>query len=938
MPTSVNAQLSFLPWVRQGAAAAITTVDTLGSNQRGAAELAAVLSVNDAQAPSVPVHLRGPADVVGIDANQIVRTDPRSGSSDFEPNYFPCIEFDHADFPWLFTPARADGNARLRPWLCLIVVRKQDGVSIGHQVGVPLAVLQIAAPAQPGEELPDLRECWAWAHAQTASDANAAQVGAALNGSPERSLSRLLCPRRLAPNTDYIACVVPTFELGRKAGLGLPIQDSEIKANNALTPAWSLTPAPTQLQLPVYHHWQFRTGLDADFESMVRALRPRPVPAGLGRRPIDIGRPGFQLPADFPSEITLGIEGALQPMDSPDAPEPWLSETATPFRTALAQIVNTPSQQQAADPDADPLLAPPLYGRWHAARNAAALHATTWFDQLNLDPRYRSIAAFGTRVVQEHQEALMAAAWEQAAELQHVNQRLRQLQLSLAVGTSLHARHFSRLPAEAVLRIGAPAFGRLRAETSGDSVARALTTRVTNSILPPAAASVAMRRIGRERGPLSRRTERQGAPRSGTTTWVNALNLANNAFLAYPVLDFATMTSIRQRFSNVTRHYPDVTAALLASHPTRPYFGVEIEGTFLQQHSMWFWAQGGQGQDSPAASAFRTAAREHLSRINPGRTGFLTAPAPPLPINDISQGVLAQTEPRRALTALVRAAVSTGANTSAPVPPSGALADSAGIDIVMAAPTFRQPMYERLRDLSSELLLPGLEAVLPESVIGLKTNRRFVEAYLVGLNFEMGRELLWRGFPTDQRGTCFKQFWDTSGATAPKEDITPLHQWGERTLGDAVGAPVHNQFVMLLRSTLLRRYPNAVIYAVPAVMVNHKRVPNPSPGAEIAPAFSGSLPPDVSFFGFDLSAAQITGSSSGLGYYIVIQEHPTEPRFGLDVGTPTGGGTHVSIAAGPPAGLPLNGLQWGFNAAHTAGIVRQLPVRIAIYAPLLLPA
>ena len=36
-------------------------------------------------------------------------------------------------------------------------------------------------------------------------------------------MSRLLCPRRLDPSTDYLACLVPAFELGRKAGLGLPI-------------------------------------------------------------------------------------------------------------------------------------------------------------------------------------------------------------------------------------------------------------------------------------------------------------------------------------------------------------------------------------------------------------------------------------------------------------------------------------------------------------------------------------------------------------------------------------------------------------------------------------------------------------------------------------------------------------------------------------------
>ena len=43
-----NANLSFMPWVRQGAAAAITTIDTLGPAQRAVADLTAALAVNGA--------------------------------------------------------------------------------------------------------------------------------------------------------------------------------------------------------------------------------------------------------------------------------------------------------------------------------------------------------------------------------------------------------------------------------------------------------------------------------------------------------------------------------------------------------------------------------------------------------------------------------------------------------------------------------------------------------------------------------------------------------------------------------------------------------------------------------------------------------------------------------------------------------------------------
>ena len=89
----------------------------------------------------------------------------------------------------------------------------------------------------------------------------------------------------------------------------------------------------------------------------------------------------------------------------------------------------------------------------------------------------------------------------------------------------------------------------------------------------------------------------------------------------------------------------------------------------------------------------------------------------------------------------------------------GAGVTPVGTETVMMAPSFPQPMYEALKEKSQDLLLPGLDKVLPDTVLGLRTNRAFVEAYMIGLNVEMARELLWRGFPTDQRGTYFRNFW-----------------------------------------------------------------------------------------------------------------------------------------------------------------------------------
>jgi hypothetical protein len=89
-------------------------------------------------------------------------------------------------------------------------------------------------------------------------------------------------------------------------------------------------------------------------------------------------------------------------------------------------------------------------------------------------------------------------------------------------------------------------------------------------------------------------------------------------------------------------------------------------------------------------------------------------------------------------------------------------------------------MYDALRDLSQDFLFPGLEHVLPDTVTLLKTNPKFVESFLVGLNAEMSHELLWRNYPTDQRGTYFRQFWDTSAGNDQPPDIDLITKWGDR--------------------------------------------------------------------------------------------------------------------------------------------------------------
>ncbi|MEP6729176.1 MAG: hypothetical protein ABJE10_00995 [bacterium] len=943
-----NASLSFLPWVRQGAASAITTPDAPAILPT--TTVSASLTLNAAPVSGVAVTLRGPGDVIGLDPNQIVRTDPRAGTHDFEPNCFPSIEFDRPDFPWLFTPATADAQKRLRPWLCLVVVRKQAGVTLSDSS--PLPTLTIAQPALPSVELPSLANSWAWAHSQIAADNNTAAVDAAFIGGPELTVSRLVCPRMLAPETDYIACLVPTFDVGRKAGLGQPLVAKDLLA---LAPAW--VPNATLVTLPVYYQWEFRTSQLGDFESLARQLTPG-VPTGLGTRTINISAPGF--PAG--GATTAELEGALLPiLPAPPAgsapPPPPVNPVPLAFRNTLATIINEPSRLAASNPTTDPVLAPPLYGRWHAGTATAVGAGTTWFDQLNLDPRWRVAAAFGTRVVQEHQEALMASAWEQAADLPTANQRLRQLQLSMVVGEVVHKRHFTPLSEENILRIAAPAFGRLQGAPPAQvgSPPLSMLALQVGTMLPPAANRSAMRRIGRQRGPLSRRVAAQGFPRSATDTWVARMN------------------------NMWTQPGPPQSTPPVAPPPPPPlnYASLPALSVFTQRPhdtKSWFGAFFVVAPNAPLAPEpapvadvahtevpdfFRSAARAHLDKVFPTRPAPVVTP--PVVYLSVKQQVLAQTEPRIALKALAEAIIATGDGVLAPAAKG---VTPLGVETVMAAPYFSQPMYETLRDISQELLLPGLDKVVPNTVCGLQTNRSFVESFMVGLNHEMGRELLWRGYPTDQRGTYFDRFWGMGVPNVAPPDITDLNTWSIpdattkkiRKLGDSIGAPTSSEeFVMLMRSSLLRRYPTAVIYLTPAVrwsaLPPDPNVPVIDPNAivpdtrianEKQPIFSGSMVPDVSFFGFPVKTVDaIGGPTAGLGYYLVIQEHPTEPRFGIDANVNVTTShliigaappTLVAVAPNPPQPMNLQGGQWNTNAAEMARITRRLPVRVAIHA------
>ena len=932
---------SFLPWARQGLANRIAAVDEdnvvklRAQIDVGLRLTARKLDGSEAHSDFTrPTQLYGPGDVIGVDTRAIVRTEPRNFTTNFEPNYLAAIEFYDEDFPWRYTPA-APGAAgtRLRPWLTLIVLAEGEftpGATTNNltDAGDQRPLPYVAIPsANHAALLPEAADLWAWAHVHvnrglTASEnevvaGDRAQVATRLsttvNEDADLAYSRILCPRRLEPNKSYTAFLVPTFECGRLAGLYL----DPAKAPYATASAWGAYAEREEPDLlPVYYRWTFRTGAIGDFEYLVRLLEPKPVDRRVGVRDIDVQRPAPNLAgiSDPQLQGVLALGGALRVPRSnldaddlavADAQDNWAHPMPHAFQTRLAALINLgddyaarPAAQanaasgvDAVAGDPDPVITPPLYGQWHALTprllvdraGAPIANADNWVHELNLDPRFRVPAGFGSNVVQAKQEDLMAAAWEQVGDVLEANQRTRRFQFSQQVAFIWHKVYFAPLArknAGKVLGATAPVHGRLISQPATPNAApQTLRAKLVTSRVPPSLVSTAMRRVTRPCNPLIRRLPFTDArPPGALIDRVNRSEVSPAPPLVTPP-GLATLDDLADgalphapsRLIDLLRRFPFVIFAplLLALLTALVFFLVGfgipalittvLVGALI---SVWFarlrraTARADSlreaNQQPEAIDALPSSPDFALTPVDPAAASVVTLTAGGADsaegarfkraLKDVHNIIQASFEAdtvgengpaRTALDLPAEAehtvvaldpAVTVRRRHDALVKVPLRIASDLSPDFVeaMACPAFDLPMYRPLADLSAELLVPNINLVETNSVTLLETNQKFIEAYMVGLNHEFARELLWREYPTDQRGSSFRQFWDVSSYLAgPPDDetlrerlrdIPPLHLWRRASrLGkhDARERPSDDEeeVVLAIRGDLLKRYP-----------------------------------------------------------------------------------------------------------------------------------
>lgn len=873
-----DATYTYFPYARSGLSNAIDGPPTTGQRQVVSFEIA----VNGANlSPSVDALLYGPGDVTRLDAGQIVRTDPPPDSTNHSPDYFPLIEFARPELPWAFTPvpvtetasSGSNSGAQLQPWLALIVVPATTELTI-DPTGASLPVLKVVEPATLAT-LPALDGAWAWAHVQavgTIPDPNdsssvSAQLQQAFDTQPETVISRLLCATPLEAQQPYLACVVPRYNDGVLVGLG---QSPELDPSKL---AWDANPQ-NPVSLPVYYYWSFTTGADGTFQSLAEKLRPLQSPTQIGSRPMDASDPG----AALPGVNGMGLQGTMcgSPPDLGSAPP-------TSFERSLAALLDEPAGGSGAG---QWVLAPPIYGRWPARVDSVPAPPRVpgrgrhqgWLAALNLDLRNRAAAEFGALVVRRQVDALMASAWKQLGDLQRANEALRQAQLARAGGDSIYSGRLVPRSAAALLALTGPVQARIAlpaADRTTDcaTVSAALAT----SALGTDAVGPALRRLVRPAGPLARRFDPTGALRIDAL--IEALAADDSALVPPRTAPNGTQTSA----SISTLSATTITSSASTSSSTATSIGAkgEVQQITVQWSTL-----------SAAAGRQQSSVQTLLGQSDP------SAP-PATDLSGLAADVLAGLQPENTVPARMLPRL-TG------VDPNWRPSDP--LEPILAAPQFPTPLWQSLRAVSQQLIAPGLEAIPPETITVLQTNSTFVNSFMVGANHELARQLLWRHFPTDQRGTYFHNFWDASAAvTGPLPGVADIDQWpAADALNVAAQDNADGLLVLIVRGELLRRFPNTSVYAISS---DGSTPPNPQfndPNAsEQYPCFQGQLQPDISFFGFEIE------SSAAASWFFVLQEHPTEPRFG-----PPDQGT---LTVGP-------------DAATTASNALRDPYRVALWA------
>jgi hypothetical protein len=845
--------VSFFGWWQPPGAAAVASAALHDGRLSAALQLTAsdVDRPSDSATRTAVYDLLGPRDVTGLAAAAVVSAYPSPGAQNVESNKAVYAELAAPDLPWRHTVNLPQGKV-LRPWIVLLVGTADEIEVAGETVRLQPSVLD--------------------AHPLGAS-ARGAHVEQEQSGRPT---ARLISARALTPDRDHVAVIVPAFTA-------------------AGTPAWA-TPASGTVELALYHHWRFHTKPGGDFAALAGRLKLRQA-ENLGAAEVTY--------APVPS-VTTAVSGALV---SESAPPPGpLPQEARDDLAALTVDLGDAAHPIVGLPD--------HAGPWPPA---PPLPVAGWRAALRRDYRSRAVAGLGNAAAIANQELLAHEAGRLAGAYEEVADRLRRLALGLLTSKSLWQR---RVTADPVRRLGVLGPALRDVLTASGPVAAVMEhpDRALERSLFSSAARRALRRAGETGATLQLaaaappRPVRSAPSAVHTDLFAQATGRAplDDAIGKRPPvtrtisttakrlatafdrsgLDPDTATFLNARLKSVTDRLTANAAA-----PILPLLALVDSGATRPSRERLRVL--GDALNAPPDSGDLAVLGTKLARPpgQPVATAFDLAGAS----NEIAT-VFDPTVERPSIVDRVLAGIGDSAG----------LVEGTPTVPVELTPELDLPAWQFLRDNASEWLLPGAGTVLADSVIGLKTNPAFVDAFLLGLNAQLAAELRFRNYPLIPGWAPVRTFWDRANAAtgAPEHDILEIATWPPDT---PFGSSAHQtpsassaDLVVLFNTPLFREYPGTLVYLVPAKRNNGTLDWSDRPDFAVRqfPAFQGRISSELTFFGFDLDP------DLGAERWVVLEETVNGRRFfnaSAKTSNATNGGDFAAATVSAPRRVLIRG-------------------------------
>ena len=685
----------------------------------------------------------------------IIRTEPRANETNFQPNYFPYVEFLQADFPWRFTPAKykdPSSLTRLTPWLCLITLRKEEFEVVPSNN--PLPIIRIL---NTETSLPDLDQYWAWAHCQINGKINNSfELKNILISQPHKIISRIISHRRLEPNTKYFAFLIPSFKVGVFTGLGHTIDNNMLGTEFA----WKINEPQKNYELPIYYQWEFTTGFEGDFETLARKLNGIELGPKVGLIDIDVTDP---LPISDKKSHPVKLNEPLKMgsvLWSPAAayaykqskqidvinPSPGsirnfvmrLKELLDLKEKLLLSYVNKNRNIQ----NQDPVITPPIYGKWHSNKRIISRISSDyqepdwirelantfpeivtqikdlkndppylWLEELNLDPANRIAAGLGRLVIQDLQQELMEAAWDQVGQINEANMRLRVAQMGRTISKNIFDKTLDKMDPDLVVQFTSPFHSKIKVFNPLNRPDRPRLETVSRwldekSFIPKEFFSPSFKRIIAKQGKINRRLFGE-----------DTIGISDNL-----------LTQFNNNNNKLGLNEDPHTE--LYKKAVKPDRIITIGEVF---------------------DIFEIPIPENLEKTIPPRDSRIPSSEEEEDESLVKVDILADRikkalDPEKVIEKKIWKNIDFDNK------------NLDKLDPILAYPKFKSPMVEPLRDMFEELFLAGIEDIQENTVSILQVNNSFVNSYMVGLNHEMARELLWNEYPTDLRGTYFRQF------------------------------------------------------------------------------------------------------------------------------------------------------------------------------------